>query len=130
MRIPLELRDEIVAHALRDAPNECCGMIAVRDGVAEAVYPVENVEASPLRFEMDGDGQYRAWSEIDRSGADVAIYHSHTRSPAFPSPTDINMAKLWPGAEWLIVGTEGDEPQVRSFLIDPEHGKVAEVPPT
>ena len=54
MRIAPELLDEIVEHARRDAPNECCGVVAVRDGVAEAVHPMENTAASPFRFEVDG----------------------------------------------------------------------------
>ena len=55
-----------------------------------------------------------------------AIYHSHTRSAAYPSQTDVNFAAGWPGVEWLIVGlAAGDEPELRSFRID--GGVVTEV---
>jgi len=118
--------DQIVEHALREAPNECCGLIAVRDGVAVAVRELENIHASPFRFEMEGQAQLRAMDEIEGSGAEVgAIYHSHTRSAPYPSPTDVNMAAWWPELEWLIVGTKSPEPEVRSYLID--GGAVTEV---
>lgn len=126
MQIPPELVEVVVAHAVRDAPNECCGVVAVRDGVAEAVHPLENLAASPLRFEVDGMALHLLLTEIEDGGAAIgAIYHSHTRSAPYPSQTDINFAAGWPGTEWLIVGTKGETPEVRSFLID--GGTVAEV---
>ncbi len=128
MRIPPELRQEIVEHALRDAPIECCGLVAIRDGVAEAVHPVTNAKASPFLFVMDPVEQLHAITAIEDSGADFASYHSHTRSAPEPSQTDINMAKDWPGMEWIIIGTKSAEPEVRSWLI--EGGVVTEVPIT
>jgi proteasome lid subunit RPN8/RPN11 len=104
---------------VRDAPNECCGVVAVRDGVAEAVHELENVAASPLRFEVDGMALHHLLTAIEEDGAQLgAIYHSHTRSAPYPSQTDINFAGGWPGTEWLIVGTAGAEPETRSYLID------------
>lgn len=127
MRISPDLLDLVVEHARRDAPNECCGVLAVRDGVAEAVHPLENLAASPFRFEVDGMELHRLLSEIEDGGAELgAIYHSHTRSDPVPSQTDINFAAGWPGTEWLIVGTQADPPDVRSFLI--EDGVVTQVP--
>jgi proteasome lid subunit RPN8/RPN11 len=115
----------IVAHAVRDAPDECCGVVALRDGVAERVVELENLAHSPFRFEV-GAELVTALGEIEDSGAELGvIYHSHTRSDPFPSQTDINFAANWPGVEWLIVGTAGAEPEVRSYLI--ESGQVKEV---
>ncbi len=126
MQFPSVLRDEIVAHAMRDAPNECCGVVAVRDGVAETVHPLENVAASPLRFEVDGMALHHLMTAIEDGGAQLgAIYHSHTRSAPYPSQTDINFATGWPGTEWVIVGTKAPAPEVRSYLIDA--GTVTEV---
>lgn len=126
MRISPQLLDSVVAHAVRDAPNECCGVVAVRDGVAEAVHPLENLAASPFRFEVDGMALHHLLTEIEDGGAGLgAIYHSHTRSAPYPSQTDINFAAGWPGTEWLIVGTTGTEPEARSYLIDA--GTVTEV---
>jgi proteasome lid subunit RPN8/RPN11 len=125
MRIGQALHDEIVAHAIKDAPNECCGMIASRDGEAVKVYPAENAAASPLRYEIDGAEQYRIQMAIDDAGLDLgAIYHSHTRSEPYPSQTDINFAKDWPGVLWIIIGLANGEPEVKTYEI--RDGQVAE----
>jgi proteasome lid subunit RPN8/RPN11 len=124
MRIARRLYDEIVAHALAEAPNECCGMIASRDGEAVSVYKATNTAASPLRYEIDGAEQYRIQMEIDDADLDLgAIYHSHTRTEPYPSQTDINLA-FYPDAEYVIVGVAGGEPEVRAFTI--HDGRVAE----
>ena len=128
MVIAQGLLDRIVAHARREAPNECCGMIAMRDGRAIAVHEARNVAASPLRFEVDGLELHHRLTEIEDRGDELgAIYHSHTRSAPYPSQTDVNFAGGWPGVEWLIVGLQrnGDEPTVRSFRV--EDGRVTEV---
>jgi proteasome lid subunit RPN8/RPN11 len=126
LRISRALLDELIAHAREDAPNECCGVIAVESsGPGEAaraarVYRAVNAAASPLRFEVDGRELLRAIDDIEDHGAELGgIYHSHTRSAPYPSQTDINFAVNWPGVEWVIVGLAGGgEPEVRSFLID------------
>src|SRR5438105_12977774 len=117
MRIARELYDEIVAHARAEAPNECCGMIASRDGEAVKVYRATNAAASPLRYEIDGAEQYRIQMQIEDSGLDLgAIYHSHTRTEPHPSQTDINLA-FYPDALYVIVGLAGDRPDVRGYEI-------------
>lgn len=124
VRIVRELYDQMVDHARADAPDECCGMIASRDGEAVKVYPAENAAASPLRYEIDGAEQYRIQMTIDDEGLDLgAIYHSHTRSAAVPSQTDINLA-FYPDALYVIVGLAGDEPEVRAYEI--RDGRVSE----
>ena len=124
MRISQALYDEMVAHARADAPNECCGMIASRDGEAIKVYPAENAAASPLRYEIDGAEQYRIQMAIDDEGIELgAIYHSHTRSVPYPSQTDINLA-FYPDTVYVIVGLAGDEPEVKAYEI--RDGRVAD----
>jgi proteasome lid subunit RPN8/RPN11 len=126
VRLSDELRARVVEHALADAPNESCGLIGVRDGEAVSVHPAENQAASPFRFEIGGRDLLVAMNLEDDGLAPGAIYHSHTRSEPYPSQTDINFAKDWPGWEWLIVGVaDRDNPVVRSFLI--EDGVVREV---
>jgi proteasome lid subunit RPN8/RPN11 len=128
VQIDPALLERIVAHAQRDFPNECCGVVAVRDGVAETVHELENVQASPFRFEVEGLEVMRVTDAIDEAGAELGVlYHSHTRSEPYPSETDVNFAANWPGVEWLIVGVgkNGAEPTVRSYRID--DGVVTEV---
>jgi proteasome lid subunit RPN8/RPN11 len=128
VRIDRALLERIVAHARRDFPNECCGMVGVRDGRAVVVHEATNIAASPLRFEVDPREVMRVDDALDAEGAQLgAIYHSHTRSAPYPSQTDVNFAKGWGAAvEWLIVGVRGDgEPTWRSYRID--DGVVEEV---
>lgn len=130
MQIAPELLQQVVAHACEDAPNECCGILAVELGPpvrAVRAYRAANTAASPLRFEIDGREVLKLMEEIEDAGLELgAIYHSHTRTAPYPSQTDINFAANWPGVEWVIVGlANGSEPDVRSYLID--DGQVREV---
>jgi proteasome lid subunit RPN8/RPN11 len=125
MRIGQALLDRVVAHARREFPNECCGLVVLRDGVATEVVEAENQVASPFRFEIDGRLLSRRLFDVEDRGEQLAVYHSHTRSEPYPSQTDANFARGWPGVEWLIVGLRDGEPEVRSFLIDGE--RVSEV---
>ncbi len=120
MQIARPLLDEIVAHAVRDAPNECCGVVATSDGAATSVHVMENLSASPFRFEIDGLTLMRLIDVIEGAGDELGvIYHSHTRSAPYPSQTDVNFGALWPGVEWLIVGvSKSAEPEVRSYFIE------------
>ena len=124
MRLARELYDEMVAHAIEEAPNECCGMVSAHDGQAVDVYRAANAAASALRYEIDGAEQYRIQMEIDAAELELgAIYHSHTRSEPVPSQTDINLA-FYPDALYIIIGLAGAEPDVRAFTI--RDGEVAE----
>jgi proteasome lid subunit RPN8/RPN11 len=125
MRIPRALYDDIVEHARAEAPNECCGMVASRDGEAVKVYRTTNAAASPLRFEIEPDEQILVHTEIEAAELDLgAIYHSHTRTEPEPSQTDVNFAAWWPGVVWIIVGLADGEVSVRTWTID--DGKVSE----
>ena len=120
-----ELYDEIVAHASAEAPNECCGMIASRDGEAVTVHRATNSAASPLRFEIDPEEQIQIHGQIENAALELgAIYHSHTRTDPKPSQTDINFAAWWPGVLWIIVGLANGASDVRTWRID--DGRVSE----
>ena len=124
MRIARQLYEDVVAHAREEAPNECCGMIATRNGEAVKVYRATNAAASPLRYEIDGAEQYAIQQEIDRAGQELgAIYHSHTRSAPYPSQTDINLA-FHPDSLYVIVGLADGQPDVRAYQI--RDGRISE----
>ena len=119
MRIERALRDELIAHARDDAPNECCGMIAARDGRFSAHFRARNEFESPLRFQIDSRDQIRITNEIESRGEEIgAIFHSHPSSEARPSQTDVNLARWWPGVLWVICSLAAEEPVVRAFRID------------
>jgi proteasome lid subunit RPN8/RPN11 len=119
MRISQSLVDEMVAHAREDLPNECCGMVGGRDGEATEVVRVVNAAATPLRYEMDPQGQYNALKQIEDNGGELlAIYHSHTRSAAYPSQTDVNQAVAWPEQIYVIISlADEDAPDVKAYLL-------------
>ena len=126
MKIAQELLDQIIDHARADLPNECCGAVGIRDGVASKVYPCKNEAASPMKFEM-GIDLYHAQADMEDNGAELgAIYHSHPRTEAYPSQTDMNWSDQYPGVEWIIVSLGGEEPVVRSFRVTKQ--SVDEVP--
>jgi proteasome lid subunit RPN8/RPN11 len=118
LRISRQLLEEIVDHARAEAPRECCGMVAARDGQAVAVHRARNVAANPkLAYSVDPQDQFRIEMGIDDAGLELgAIYHSHPRTDPVPSQTDINLA-LHPHALYVIVGLEGSEPDVRAYRI-------------
>jgi proteasome lid subunit RPN8/RPN11 len=125
MRIPRQIYDELLAHAREEVPNECCGLIGGSDAVAKTVYRARNAEASPLRYNLDPQDQFRIMTEMDERGEELsAIYHSHTASPAYPSQTDINLA-AYPDALYLIVSLAEGEKDLRGYRI--EAGEVTEV---
>ena len=119
MRISQSLIDEMVAHARDELPNECCGMVGGKDGEASVVIRVSNSAASPLRYEMDPQEQYNALKAIEDEGGELlAIYHSHTKSAAYPSQTDVNQAVSWPEQIYLIVSLADEgAPDVKGYLL-------------
>jgi [CysO sulfur-carrier protein]-S-L-cysteine hydrolase len=127
MRVPQAMVDEMVAHAREDLPNECCGLIGGADGEAKALYRARNAFASPFSYRVDPADQYRIIEKEmrDRGEELVAIYHSHTKSPAYPSQTDLNEAVSWPEQLYLIVSLADPEtPDVKAFWL--KDGKIAE----
>ncbi len=125
MRISKKLVDEIISQAREEVPNECCGMIGGKGEEATTVYRARNAEASPFRYGIDGQEQLNLMNRMGDVGEDlVAIYHSHTKSAAYPSQTDVNLAG-WPEAVYLIVSLADPEaPDLKGFWI--EDGKIAE----
>jgi proteasome lid subunit RPN8/RPN11 len=114
-RLPAHVAGAIVAHARRERPRECCGLLLGRgDEIAEAV-PAENLSADPNRFLLDPERHIDVRRDARRRGLDVVgFYHSHPHSPAEPSPTDEAEAG-GDGALHLIVSLQADVPSMRVF---------------
>jgi len=137
LRLPKTMVDEMIQHAINDLPNECCGIITGKDGVAAQLYRTRNVEASPFRYNIDPRDILKVEREMDDAGLQVlVIYHSHVASEAYPSPTDVRLSQwpgtdppmdLYPGAYYVLVSLKDpDNPVVRAYTIT--QGVVEEQP--
>ena len=122
--IPATLAEEMLEHAHRDAPDEACGIVAgdapwSEGGRALRFYPTKNAERSPYRYLIDPEQQLRVMLEIDDRDEDVwGIFHSHTHTPAEPSPTDRRLA-FYPGALYLIASLQdAGHPEIRAWSFD------------
>jgi [CysO sulfur-carrier protein]-S-L-cysteine hydrolase len=114
VRIAAAQLDALVAHARDEAPNECCGYVRAAAGTVEEVFRARNLRNSRYGYELDPQSLLAA-NELDDEGYQVAIYHSHPKSAAEPSQTDINLAH-YPHWLYLIVSLEA-EAEVRAWRI-------------
>jgi [CysO sulfur-carrier protein]-S-L-cysteine hydrolase len=122
VRISPEIIEAMVDHARADDPNEACGLLigdrpAADGGVALRFEPTRNTAASPYRYEIHPDDLLRLTIATD--DADQAfwgIVHSHVRSPAYPSPTDVGLA-FYPEALYVLVSLQADQPALGAFRI-------------
>ncbi|HUR51448.1 MAG TPA: M67 family metallopeptidase [Mycobacteriales bacterium] len=129
LSLPRALVDQVLAHARRDHPDECCGVIAGKDGTATRLFEMENAERSPTGFTFDSTEWLRVYRDVDDADEELlAVYHSHTATEAYPSRTDVLWAQHNEFAHWLLVSTRSDEDEVRSFTIT--EGVVSEEPVT
>ncbi|MBX5491121.1 MAG: M67 family metallopeptidase [Chloroflexi bacterium] len=121
------LIEEMIAHCRAELPNEACGMVAGKDNQATKVYPARNAEASPVRYLMEPRDQLQIMNDIDDHGWDLlGIFHSHTHTPAYPSPTDVSLA-YYPHALYIIISlADPERPVVRAFHI--VEGQITEEP--
>jgi proteasome lid subunit RPN8/RPN11 len=111
--VPPEIRDQLVAHALQEAPNEACGLVAFRDGVAERYLPGENALGSPYRFELRPRDPADFFLEDE--GYELAVFHSHPVTEPRPSRTDLENIGLWEGRPYLIL--RADTGELRGWRI-------------
>jgi [CysO sulfur-carrier protein]-S-L-cysteine hydrolase len=98
--IPAEVRRALEEHARAEDPNEACGLLAFRDGVAERYVEGRNAAASPYRFELEVDPD--TWF-LEDDGYELAVFHSHLSSPPRPSRTDVENIGLWEGRPYVIL---------------------------
>ena len=113
MVVPGEIRQALVEHAQAELPNEACGLVLLRDGVAQRYVPGRNTAASPYRFELEVDPE--TWF-LEDEGYELAVFHSHPSSPARPSRTDVENIGLWQGKPYLILSAASGD--LAAFTIE------------
>jgi proteasome lid subunit RPN8/RPN11 len=119
--IPAEVRSALVEHAEAERPNEACGLIALKDGVAERFFPGRNRAASPYRFELEIDPE--VWF-VEDDGYELAVFHSHPASPPRPSRTDVESIGLWARRPYVILSLRTGE--LAAWTI--EDGRISGLP--
>lgn len=104
LALPRSVAEALLAHARDELPNEACALLAgsLATRRVTSMYAARNSEASPLRYNVHPEDLVRITFAIDDAGEElVAIFHSHTRSPAVPSATD-RRAAMYPDAFYLL----------------------------
>ena len=128
LKIPKIIYEEMVSHARKAFPLECCGLLAGKDGKITRHYPMTNTDQSKISYLMDPREQFQVFKEIRGLGIDLlGIYHSHPKHPAYPSQTDVRLA-FYPDATYYILSIQDQEqdPEMRGFRIVQE--VIEEVP--
>jgi proteasome lid subunit RPN8/RPN11 len=133
--VPAALVEEMLEHALRGSPDEACGILAgdaawTEGGRPLRFYATKNADRSPYRYRIDPEEQLRVMLQIDDADEVVwGIFHSHTHTPAEPSPTDRSLA-FYPGALYLIASLmEPEQPQIRAWTIELDAVREVEIGP-
>lgn len=128
LRLPTRVRSEIVAHCLQRLPDEACGLLAAAPGddTAQRCFPTRNAAASAKLYTVDPQDHLRADRQAEAEGLEiVGVFHSHTHTDAYPSPTDVAQAPD-PAWHYVIVSLRHDVPSLRSYRI--VDGSVSEEP--
>lgn len=125
LELPRDYADQMIAQARAEAPAEACGLIAGLHGKPIRLYPIPNADPSIYRYNMEPRAQFAAMQDMDDRGWDLlAIYHSHTHTAAFPSPTDVKLA-FYPDSLYVIISLKDQEPVIRAFhILDREIAEV------
>lgn len=131
VRIPGTLYEEMVAHCVEGKPNEACGLLASSAGEVVKVFRMSNPSGSPVRYSLDPNEQFAAYKKMDAAGWELAgVFHSHTHTEAYPSPTDVRMASE--DVPYLIVSLASEPAITKAFRILKENwtdetGEISEV---
>ncbi len=121
MVVPAAIRRELERHAEEEAPNEACGLIPLRDSVAERYIPCVNAAASPYRFDLRVPDPQLIF-DLEEQGYELAVFHSHPTDSARPSRTDLANIGLWQDRPYLILSRPTGELaawRIRGEAVDP-----------
>jgi proteasome lid subunit RPN8/RPN11 len=111
------LRDEIIAHAREESPNECCGLLIGQGSAIDECVRARNLLASPTRYLLDPADHVAAIRRLRGSDRSViGAYHSHPSSRALPSETD-RAEIFYSDFLWLIVSLLDPEGEVAAFRL-------------
>ena len=119
LRLPNELYVQMVAHCITGLPDEACGLLGGDPATGEVVrcYPTRNMAASAKLYTVDPREHLQADRDAEARGIElIGVFHSHTHTDAYPSPTDVAQAPD-PGWHYVLVSLRDTLPVVRSYSI-------------
>src|SRR5580693_9300724 len=119
LRLPTEIYAQMVGHCLTGLPEEACGLLAgdANSGAVSTCYPTRNLAASAKLYTVDPKEHLQADRDAERNGAEIiGVYHSHTHTDAYPSPTDVAQAPD-PAWHYVLVSLRDTQPMLRSYRI-------------
>ena len=88
--IPEVFHDAMIAHCVREAPLECCGLLGGVAPVVSSIHTLRNASASEVRYDADPRDLIEAVQSLRARKAEIlAIYHSHPRWAAMPSRSSL-----------------------------------------
>ena len=123
--IPGELAKEMIEHCRQGRPNEACGILGSSNGEVVKVFRMTNAAGSPVRYSLEPKEQLAVYNTLDDNGWELGgVFHSHTHTEAYPSPTDVRLASE--DVPYLIVSLAQEPPSVRAFRIVKENWTDAE----
>jgi len=128
VRIPKTVFHEMVDHAKREWPLECCGILGGKDKTVQKSFELRNTEKSPVLYSMSPREQMKVFEEMEKESMKmVAIYHSHPHTIPFPSETDVKLT-FYPDVSSIIISLKEEEnPVVKAFQIGKEAIYVEEI---
>jgi len=132
VRLSRALADDMIRHCTDGRPNEACGMLGANEGEIVRVFKMANASASPVRYALDPAEQLAVYNALDEQGWELGgVFHSHTHTEAYPSPTDVRLASE--DVPYLIVSLMYEPAEIRAFRIvkqswTAETGDIEEVP--
>ncbi|MGH2754195.1 MAG: Mov34/MPN/PAD-1 family protein [Actinomycetota bacterium] len=132
LRLSADIAHEMISHSVEGRPNEACGILAAKEGSIVKVFKMVNASASPLRYSLDPKEQFAVYKTLDENSWELGgVFHSHTRTEAYPSPTDVKRASE--DVPYLIVSLMNESPSIRAYRIVKENwtdetGEVTEIP--
>jgi [CysO sulfur-carrier protein]-S-L-cysteine hydrolase len=121
MSLPRRIYEEMIAQAVAELPNECCGLLAGQsaNGIARVQqrYPLVNELASPIRYLSEPRSLLAAHRDARANNLEfVAVYHSHPTSAPIPSRTDL-ASNFWEGVIHFIISLEKDPPDMKGWWL-------------
>lgn len=121
LTVPEEIYGQVVNHCRKGLPNEACGFLAGKAGIAEVIYPLTNAAASPVYYRPADKEMLQAMNDLDDRGLElVCIFHSHVASAPYPSVTDVREAH-YPHTAYLIVSLiDQSNPAAKAYMIRKE----------